>query len=203
VTAAAPARAFMALREFTRSRPAIEHCDICAAALGAPHEHLLDARTAQLRCACAACALLLVTPGARWTCVRHRVERLADFRLTDAEWSALGLPIDLAFFVVDGGGRVTARYPSVAGTIESSLTVGSWEPLVARHPALAALEPDVEALLVCRLGARRDHYVVSIDECYRLVGLIRLHWRGFSGGTEAWAAIEAFFTELDGRQGAA
>ena len=38
--------------------------------------------------------------------------------------------------------------------------------------------------------------LVPIDACYRLVGLVRLHWRGFDGGSEAWAAIDAFFAEL-------
>jgi hypothetical protein len=37
---------------------------------------------------------------------------------------------------------------------------------------------------------------VSIDECYNLVGLLRMHWRGISGGSEVWKEIERFFTEL-------
>jgi hypothetical protein len=42
-------------------------------------------------------------------------------------------------------------------------------------------------------------YIVPIDLCYQLVGLIRAEWRGFSGGTEAWAAIDRFFGELEAR----
>ena len=38
--------------------------------------------------------------------------------------------------------------------------------------------------------------VFPVDACYRLVGLVRLHWKGFDGGAEAWAAIDAFFAEL-------
>jgi hypothetical protein len=176
---------------------------MCGASLEATHEHLFDGRTGQLRCACAACTLLLVTPGARWARVRHRAERLRDFRLTDEQWQALALPIDLAFFVVDGGGRVTARYPSVAGTIESALALPAWDALIAVNPVLAGLEPNVEALLVRRAGAYRDHFIVSLDECYRLVGLVRLHWRGFAGGAEVWAAIDGFFGALDERPGKA
>jgi hypothetical protein len=37
---------------------------------------------------------------------------------------------------------------------------------------------------------------VSIDHCYKLVGLLRTHWRGLSGGPEAWQMIERFFAEL-------
>jgi hypothetical protein len=35
--------------------------------------------------------------------------------------------------------------------------------------------------------------VVPIDACYELVGLVRMHWKGFDGGEEAWAAIGGFF----------
>ena len=39
-------------------------------------------------------------------------------------------------------------------------------------------------------------HLVPIDACYELVGLVRLHWKGFDGGEEAWKAIEGFFAEL-------
>jgi hypothetical protein len=44
-----------------------------------------------------------------------------------------------------------------------------------------------------------EYFVVPIDVCYRLVGLIRIHWRGLSGGTEVWQEIGKFFTELRAR----
>jgi hypothetical protein len=64
------------------------------------------------------------------------------------------------------------------------------------------MEPDVEALLVRRSDAGRggasssEALLVPVDACYRLVGLVRLHWKGFDGGAEAWAAIDGFFAEL-------
>ena len=58
------------------------------------------------------------------------------------------------------------------------------------------MEADVEALLVNRVGNTRDYYIVPIDECYKLVGLIRAHWRGLSGGTEVWEEIGRFFDGL-------
>ena len=61
---------------------------------------------------------------------------------------------------------------------------------------LARLEPDVEALLVNRLGPKRECYWVPIDRCYQLVGLIRLHWHGLSGGLGVWEQVERFFTGL-------
>jgi hypothetical protein len=59
----------------------------------------------------------------------------------------------------------------------------------------------VEALLVRRLGAARDYYRLSIDECFRLVGLVRMHWRGISGGAEVWKEIDQYFARLRERDG--
>jgi len=46
-----------------------------------------------------------------------------------------------------------------------------------------------------------DYFLVPIDECYKLVGLIRSNWRGFSGGAEVWREITAFFGGLKSRAG--
>ena len=45
-------------------------------------------------------------------------------------------------------------------------------------------------------GADADACSCPIDACYRLVGLVRLHWRGFDGGAEAWHGIDGFFDDL-------
>ncbi|MGH3624681.1 MAG: DUF5947 family protein, partial [Sciscionella sp.] len=55
---------------------------------------------------------------------------------------------------------------------------------------------DVEALLVNRDGDSFECFLVPIDVCYTLVGIVKLRWRGFDGGTEAWEKIEAFFADL-------
>ncbi|HTL31218.1 MAG TPA: DUF5947 family protein, partial [Tepidisphaeraceae bacterium] len=59
------------------------------------------------------------------------------------------------------------------------------------------------ALIINHIGKRRDCFLVPIDECYRLVGLIRSQWRGLSGGQEVWKAISDFFDELHRRASAA
>ena len=167
---------------------------MCATPLAPRHAHVLERRTGALRCACVTCERVMVAPGTPWAPVRRRWNRIDDFRLTDDQWRAFGLPIDLAFFFTRRGtGHVVVRYPSVAGTVECGLPLSAWNDVVAANAVLQMLEADGEALLVNRLGTRRDYFIASIDECYRLVGLIRQHWRGFDGGPTAWAAIHGFF----------
>ena len=59
-----------------------------------------------------------------------------------------------------------------------------------------AAEPDVEAILICRTGGTIEYFLVPIDACYELVGQMRLKWRGFDGGAEARASIEAFLADV-------
>jgi hypothetical protein len=54
----------------------------------------------------------------------------------------------------------------------------------------------VEALLVNTARDRREYWIAPIDDCYRLVAIVREHWRGLSGGTQVWPAIDAFFAAL-------
>ncbi len=86
--------------------------------------------------------------------------------------------------------------PSPAGPIESLLGLDAWQAIVDDNPRLGDLQPEVEALLVNRLWGRHLHYLVPIDECYRLSGLIRLHWRGLSGGSEVWEEVGRYFERL-------
>jgi len=167
----------------------------------AEHSHLVELASRRLVCACEACAILFSGQAARkYRRVPRRVQALADFRLGDVRWEGLRLPIDLAFFLFStAAGRVVAVYPSPGGATESLLAVEDWQALVEENPALADLEPDVEALLVNRLGTAREFYRVGIDECYRLVGLLRSHWRGFSGGPAVWEEIGRFFAGLKER----
>ena len=175
-----------------------DRCDLCSAPIGDRHEHLVDPQSRDLRCACAACASLFGGgQETRWKRVRHRADRLDGFRLGDDSWISLGIPIELAFFFKSSRDeRVVAMYPSPAGATESLLSLDAWTRVEAENPVLRDFEADVEALLVRRGRGPGEHYRVSIDACYALVGRIRKHWRGLGGGSEVWTEIGAFFDEL-------
>lgn len=170
------------------SRSRAERCDLCGSDMGTEHEHLFDVTERRLVCACGACAVLFERTTTRKR-VPRRVRLLADYQITDAQWDSLGIPINLAFFVNSTPhGRTVAYYPSPAGATESLLSL---------EILLPEMSPDVEALLVNR--SAREYFIAPIDQCYRLVGLIRTQWTGFSGGTAVWKSIGDFFEELKRR----
>jgi hypothetical protein len=191
-----------ALRRFAREQPAVERCDLCAVGLGDEHAHLVEPAARRLLCACQACALLFSGPGnGRYRRVPRQIQRLPDFRLPEAQWDHLLVPIGLAFFYRSSPAeRVVAFYPGPAGATESTLDPAAWQALVDANPVLAGLEPDVEALLVNRLGGAREYYRLPIDECYRLVGLVRSRWQGLTGGPAIWTEVAAFFDRLAAAQ---
>jgi hypothetical protein len=199
--------AFTALRRFARNRTAVERCEMCSRELAAEHEHLVEPVSRNLICACSACAILFEgQSGTKYKRVPRQVIYLRDFQLTDGQWNGLMVPIDMAFFFYSTlHGKVIAIYPSPAGPTESLLTLDAWTEIVQANPALGEMQADVSALLVNRVGHSRgaaaEYYLVPIDDCYKLVGLIRTYWRGLSGGTEVWREISAFFAALKKRAG--
>jgi Family of unknown function (DUF5947) len=201
------AQAFESLRQFARKpQRQVEKCEMCSAELCSEHSHLIELTQRRLHCACEACAMLFSgKSGTKYKRVPRDVRLLANFKMTDAEWDGLLIPINLAFFFQNSiDSRVSVLYPSPAGATESLLPLEAWSSVVEANSDLNLLEPDVEALLVNRVGQARgsvpaEYYIVPIDECYKLVGLIRVHWRGLSGGTEVWQEIGNFFTQLRAR----
>jgi Family of unknown function (DUF5947) len=189
------------LRQFVRQRPPLDRCELCGIGLATEHSHLVEPASRQLICSCDACSILFSgQQSARYRRVPKDIESLLDFQLTDAQWEDLRLPINLAFFMTSTtAGRVLAFYPSPAGATESLLELEAWQGLVAENPILGKFEPDVEALLVNRMNQDRQYYRAPIDECYKLVGLIRGNWRGLSGGSEVWEQVGRFFTRLKER----
>jgi hypothetical protein len=126
----------------------------------------------------------------------------------------LQIPVGVAFFFMNSSlDHIAAFYPSPAGATESMLSLDSWDEIVSANPALATLQPDVEAFLV-RSADRRsvdvqqhavgsgveavqaECFLVPIDVCYELVGELRRLWKGFDGGTEVHDALNAFFDRV-------
>lgn len=186
---------FSALQQFARRPEVAERCELCGVPILAEHDHLLEIGKRRLVCACRACAILFDGPVQRYKRVPARVRELTHFRLTDEQWESLLLPINLVFFYRASGGNVVSMYPSPAGATESLLPLDSWREIAAANPVLASMEADVEALLVNRLREPR-YFLLPIDHCFKLVGLVRAHWRGLSGGSAVWREIERFFEAL-------
>lgn len=177
-----------------------ERCDFCSRPVPAQHRHLLEVESREIMCACLACSILFAQQAAslgKYRLIGTRRRWLADFDLSDEQWLGLCLPVELAFFFYSSpAGRVLAYYPSPMGPTESLLPLETWQEMVARNPVLAEMEQDVEALLVNRAKGVNYYCLVPIDDCYRLVGLLRTRWRGFGGGTEVWQEIGRFFDDL-------
>ncbi len=197
----------LAQRQATQREAALERCEMCSAPIAPEHRHLLDVRNRELLCACQACSILFDRPQAsegHYRLVPDRRLSIGDFAMDDVAWAQLRLPVEMAFFFQSSAeGRVMAYYPSPMGPTESLLGLDAWSSLEEANPVLRTLAPDVEALLVNRAQGARGHWLVPIDECYGLVGLIRTSWRGFTGGAEVWQGIRGRFEELDRRSRAA
>jgi uncharacterized protein DUF5947 len=182
---------------------ALERCELCAAPIAPEHRHLLDLESRELLCACRACTVLFdreAAGGRHYRLVPERRLRVDDLALDDLAWEQLRLPVELAFFFRSmSAGRVQAFYPGPMGATESLLTLQAWQQLEAANPLLRTLDDDVEALLVNRARGARAAYVVPIDDCFALVGVIRSHWKGLTGGREVWQEIGRFFDGLDRR----
>ena len=190
----------LAKRSTVEREAALERCELCGEVIPANHRHLLDLQSRELMCACQACKILFDRKEAgvgHYRLVPDRRLRIEGFRLEDEDWAALEIPVDMAFFFHSTRDeRVSAFYPSPAGPTESLLRLDAWQDIERANPVLLSLEPDVEALLVNRARGARQHFIVPIEDPYRLVALIRSRWRGLTGGQEVWEGIESFFAEL-------
>jgi Family of unknown function (DUF5947) len=193
-----------ALRRFIKEREqaskVVEHCELCSELIPSNHHHLLNLSSLSVICACQACSVLFNGQGAgggKYKLVPKRYMALLDFRMSDEQWEEMMIPVNMVYiFQSTQADRMMAYYPSPAGPMESLLDVENWALLSRNNPILREMEPDVEALLINRIRDAREYYIVPIDACYKLVGLIRAYWKGLSGGEEVWKEIEAFFADI-------
>ena len=194
-----------ALKRFARrgqqaAQAALELCEFCSEPIPTEHRHLLEVSKREVMCVCQACSILFDREAAslgKFRLIPDRRIYFSDFRMDDIQWESLRIPVGLAFFFYDTPAeKVLAYYPGPMGATESLLSLDTWDALVASNPILKEMEPDVEALLINRARGARDHFLVPVDECFRLVGVLRMNWRGFTGGKQVWEEIDRFFQGL-------
>jgi uncharacterized protein DUF5947 len=178
--------------------PVVERCELCSEPLPEEHRHLLDVGSGALACACRSCSILFERDGAALGRYRLVPGRRVPLEV-EVSPRALGVPVGLAFFVKRDDGAVDGHYPSPAGATRYAIDAAGWADLETRSPALRELRPGVEALLLDTTPDRNRRWLVPIDDCYRLVALVRRHWSGVFGGAAVWAEIDAFFGELERR----
>ncbi len=174
----------------------IEKCFFCGKVLPADHRHLVDLSAMKFMCTCQMCMITMAESGT-YKPLPQRSLRLQGFNMSDQLWSDFLIPVNMAFFVVSAkrGGTV-AYYPAPTGATESKLKMEAWNNLSELNPILNSLVPDLEALLINRLDDVGEYYIVPIDSCYKLIGMIRIAWKGIFGGKEVNDTIRQFFNEL-------
>jgi Fe-S cluster biogenesis protein NfuA/nitrite reductase/ring-hydroxylating ferredoxin subunit len=179
--------------------PKTATCELCPIGIGEDHRHLLHLVERRIVCVCETCWSMrsgdpeFRPPGARtvW---------LDDFVMPADVWAAFQIPIGLAFMLRSSvTASVVAMYPSPAGATESELELAAWDTLAEINPVLDSLEPDAEALIVDRTGDAPQYAIVPVDQCYRMVGLIKSRWKGITGGREVDDAIAEFFDGVRAR----
>lgn len=177
-----------------------EQCEMCGEAISEDHSHVVNLESRSLLCACRGCYLLFTSEGAaggKYRAVPDRYLHDPNFKISAGQWEAIQIPVRTAFFFYNSSlENIVALYPSPGGATESLLPLDTWEEVMKANPAFTSLAPDVEALLVNKSDDGFECFLVPIDAAYELVGLVRLHWKGFDGGEEAWRNIGGFFSRL-------
>ncbi|WP_433830342.1 DUF5947 family protein [Actinoplanes sp. CA-015351] len=162
-------------------------CGVCLTRTATGGRHLVDLSERSLVCGCADCH---ENPGG----LRPVPDRFLELpgEVVDREtWDELDVPAGLAFLWRTEE-RLLVSGPAPDRVVEHDLPVTVWERITGRHPAFAALRPGVEALIIRRAGA----FLVPIDACYELAGLLRTSWRGFDGAQATRGSLTMFFAKL-------
>ena len=183
-----------AIRQASSRARETHHCDLCQQPVPAEHRHLLDTADSVVLCTCQVCSLLFNLSAASDGHYRLVPDRRVP--LHDIDAARLGVPVGLAFFVVQADSSVLAHYPSPAGATRWQIEPQAWRDVAAGCANLGGLADQVEALLVNTTGHRREAWIVPLDDCYRLVAIVRREWKGITGGDRVGHEIGEFFDEL-------
>ncbi|MGB3484906.1 MAG: DUF5947 family protein [Mycobacterium sp.] len=187
-----------------RQLPAVatERCEMCSEQLADAHQHVVNIQGRQLMCVCRGCYLLFTDSGAelRYRAVPERYLAFPGFGADTALWTALEIPVKLAFFFRNSAmDRLVAFYPGPGGATESATDLEAWADIAGADPRVELIDDDTEALLARSTEAGTQCFLVPIDRCYELVGGMRRRWRGFDGGSEVATFVDAFFERIAGR----
>ena len=112
--------------------PAGEHCEMCNELIADEHQHVVNVAGRQLMCVCRGCYLLFTDSQAelRYRAVPDRYLAFPDFALDRRAWTALQIPVGMAFFFTNSElGRTVAFYPGPAGATESELDLEAWSAI--------------------------------------------------------------------------
>lgn len=174
-----------------------EYCNFCKAELSSDHRHLVDICAMRFMCTCDMCMIVQAVKG-NYKPLPQRYLQLNSFKMSEELWSDFLIPVNMAFFVLKSNQNgAVAFYPAPTGATESKLKMEPWNEMTALNPVLNELMPDLEALLMNRLDATDKYFIVPIDSCYKLIGMIRTSWKGIHGGSEVNDIINKFFVELE------
>ena len=132
---------------------------------------------------------MLIIPTSQLGTYRPIPKRFERVEMDLGRWlPKLGVPVGVATVIVrDHGGAVVA-FPGPAGLVECEVDAPLWDALKLDVPALASLEPEVEAL-VCSTLSGGGAWLAGIDVVFEMVAALRQSWRGMTGGPEAPAAV--------------
>ena len=193
-----------ALRRISRSRAAAydgERCEMCGEPVAEAHPHVVDLESRALLCTCRGCYLLFTAEGARHALPRRAraLPVLPGLPARPGHWDDLQIPVGLAFFFASSVQR-PGRSRSTRGRPAPPSPSCRWAPGSPSSPTTPSSASSARTSRRCcvrgarnRPPARPQAHLVPIDACYELVGRLRQVWRGFDGGQEARARIEAFF----------
>jgi len=184
-----------------KTRPDAESCDFCKVMLPETHQHVINIATRTVECVCDPCAVLFPSErSAKYKRIPRIIRALPEFRMTDEQWERLVIPIGIVFLYHSSRqSRLVGLYPSPAGAVESELDLSVWDEIEKENPCLGSLETDVEGVLIDRTRNPHEYFRVPIDECFRLVGMVRIEWRGFTGGPGVRNQISQFVDSLKQR----
>jgi hypothetical protein len=155
--------------------PTTEQCELCRSRLGATHPYLVEPAIRRLLCACESCVgKIAAAPCNEYQIVPGGARLLPDFQMTDAEWDALRLPIDMAFLF-----HSTPAGRPVAVTISNTLWLlrQPRQPVcpagLDRDSARTALSPVVPLGSLSSASAERVLAVASAGCCRSFPCLIK------------------------------